>query len=344
MPRIRRLETASFAVALAALLALGASPAPAQALPQPPADLVVYCPHPIDFIDSIVQEFEVETGLKVEVVPAGTGELLRRIEEERSAPRADVMWGGSRASLEQYKGLFEPYLSANEGAFMPGCADQEQTYTPFTAVPTVFMCNRNLMPPGGGPKGWAELLEPEWKGRIAFADPALSSSSFEALVNMLFAMGRGDPEKGWDYVAAFVRNLDGRLLGGSSEVYGGVASGEYAIGVTFEEAAATYRRQGAPVSIVYPAEGCVVEPDGVALVKGARHSASGRLFVDFVTSRKVQAKIARDLNRRSCRLDVPVASGLLGLASVHVIPGNYKWAAANKELILERFKRLAGGS
>jgi iron(III) transport system substrate-binding protein len=344
MPTKRWLATASFAAALLAFLIFGPSPALAQAAASPPDDLVVYCPHPVDFIDAIVQEFEVETGLKVEVVAGGTGELLKRIEGERAAPRGDLMWGGSRASLEQYRNLFEPYVSGNESAFLPGYADAAHTYTPFTAVPTVFMYNRNLMPPSGYPRGWAELLDPRWRGKIAFADPAVSSSSFEALVNMLFAMGKGDPEKGWQYVALFVGNLGGRLLGGSSEVYGGVASGEYAIGVTFEEAAAIYRRQGAPVGIVYPAEGTIVEPDGVAIIKGARNSANARLFVDFVSSRKVQAKIARDLNRRSCRTDVPAATGLLDLGSIHIIQGDYRWAAANKERILERFRRLAKGS
>jgi len=341
---MRRLATASFAVALTAFLVFGPAPARAQTLASPGIDLVVYCPHPVDFIDAIVQEFEVETGLKVEIVAAGTGELLKRIEVERAAPRGDIMWGGSRASLEQYRSLFEPYVSANESSFLPGYADKAHTYTPFTAVPTVFMYNRNLMPAGGCPGGWKELLDPKWRGKIAFADPAVSSSSFEALVNMLFAMGGGEPEKGWQYVARFVGNLGGRLLGGSSEVYGGVASGEYALGVTFEEAAAIYRRQGAPVGIVYPVEGTIVEPDGVAIIRGARNPANARLFVDFVSSKRVQAKIARDLNRRSCRADVQAASGLLDSRSIHVIPGDYRWAAANKESILERFRKLIKGS
>jgi iron(III) transport system substrate-binding protein len=344
MPSKERLATVSFVAALMAFLVFGPAPLRAQTLASPAIDLVVYCPHPVDFIDAIVQEFEVETGLKVEVVAAGTGELLKRIEGERAAPRGDLMWGGSRASLEQYRSLFEPYVSANENSFLPGYADKTHTYTPFTAVPTVFMYNRNLMPSGGCPRGWEELLDPKWKGKIAFADPAVSSSSFEALVNMLFAMGGGEPEKGWRYVALFVGNLGGRLLGGSAEVYGGVASGEYALGVTFEEAAAIYRKQGAPVGIVYPVEGTIVEPDGVAIIRGARNAANARLFVDFVSSKRAQAKIARDLNRRSCRADVQAASGLPDSRSIHVIPGDYRWAAANKESILKHFHKLIKGS
>ena len=37
--------------------------------------------------------------------------------------------------------------------------------------------------------------------------PEKSSSSFEHLTNMLYAMGGGDPEKGWDYVEKFAGQL-----------------------------------------------------------------------------------------------------------------------------------------
>jgi iron(III) transport system substrate-binding protein len=336
--QFRKLARAALIIAV---FALSGTASVAQPAPSSSRDLVIYCPHPRDFIDAIVKEFEVETGIKVEVVSAGTGELLKRVEAERESPRCDVMWGGSRASLEIYKRYFDPYVSANEASFVARYVEAGHFYTPFTAIPTVFMCNANLMPAEGRPRSWAELLDPKWHGKIAFADPALSSSSFEALVNMLFAMGGGEPEKGWGYAAKFVDNLGGKLLGGSSAVYNGVANGEYAIGVTFEEAAAIYLKQGAPVGIVYPAEGTIVEPDGVAVIKGARNRDNARLFVDFATSKKVQAKIAKDLNRRSCRVDVAAVSGLPDLQSVQVIQGDYEWAGANREKILKEFEDIA---
>jgi iron(III) transport system substrate-binding protein len=49
-------------------------------------ELVIYCPHPIEFIDPIVSEFEKQTGITVEVITAGTGELLKRVEAEASNP------------------------------------------------------------------------------------------------------------------------------------------------------------------------------------------------------------------------------------------------------------------
>ena len=37
--------------------------------------LVVYSPHPLDFINPIVSEFEAQTGISVQVRTGGTGEL-----------------------------------------------------------------------------------------------------------------------------------------------------------------------------------------------------------------------------------------------------------------------------
>ena len=96
-------------------------------------------------------------------------------------------------------------------------------------------------------EGYEDLLNPELKGRIAMCSPSSSSSAWEQLINMLYAMGEGEPEEGWDYVEEFIANLDGVLLESSSEVYQGVADGRFTVGLTFEEGAAHYVAEGQPV-------------------------------------------------------------------------------------------------
>lgn len=56
--------------------------------------LTVYSPHPAETINLVIQEFEEQTGIKVEIVAAGTGELLKRVESESDNPLGDVLWGG----------------------------------------------------------------------------------------------------------------------------------------------------------------------------------------------------------------------------------------------------------
>lgn len=299
--------------------------------------LVIYSPHPLEFIDPIVGEFENETGIAVEVIVAGTGELLTRIEAEADNVKGDVLWGGSLSTLESEKELFEIYRSKNEDNARYKNTDGH--ITRFTMMPSVIMINKNLV---GDIKidGYLDLLQPELKGKIAYADPSKSSSSFEQLLNQLSSMGNGDIENGWIYVEKLVENLDNNLLASSSSVYNGVVNGEYTVGLTFEEAAAKFVDNGAPIKIVYPIEGTVLRPDGISIIRNAKNLEYAKMFVDFVTSKEIQTLIATDLNRRSIRDDVLEAKGLIPYDEIRIEEDDQSWASANKDEIIYRYKMI----
>lgn len=301
--------------------------------------VVIYCPHPVEFINPIVQEFEAKTGITAEVVTAGTGELLKRVEAEKDNPLGDVFWGGSLSTVTPKKDLFENYTSANEDAVLDDCKNTEGMLTRFTMIPSVIMVNKNLI---GDIKieGYEDVLNPALKGKIAFADPSKSSSSFEHLVNMLYAMGNGNPDKGWDYVQKLCKNLDGKLLSGSSAVYKGVADGEYTVGLTFEEGAAKYVKDGAPVEVIYMKEGVISKPDCVQIIKGAKNMENAKKFIDFVTSKDTQTMIANQLCRRSVRKDVPAANGLKQLSEINSIKDDPQVVTQNKQAWLDKFKDI----
>ena len=301
--------------------------------------LVVYCPHPLVFIEPIVKKFEAVTGIQTEVVAAGTGELLKRVEAEAANPLTDVMWGGTLSVLEPSKKFFETYQSPEAASFVDEAKDPDGKITGFTLVPSVIMVNTKLI---GNIKveGYQDLLNPALKGKIAFADPSKSSSSFEHVVNILYAMGKGDPEKGWAFVQELAKNLDGKLLSGSSAVYKGVADGEYTVGLTFEEGAATYVKSKAPVKIVYMNEGVISKADGTAIVKGAKNLENAKKFVDFVSSKETQTMIAAQLNRRSVRKDVPPGEGLMPLPQIKLIKDNTEVVNKSKRQWLEKFKDI----
>lgn len=298
--------------------------------------LVIYCPHPLDFINPVVSEFEERTGISVQVQTGGTGELLEMVAEQKQ-PRCDIFWGGSLSTTIERRELFAPYISENESVVRPEFCNVEGNMTRFTDVPSVLMVNTNLI--GGiSIKGYGDLLQPELKGRIAMANPSVSSSSYEHLINMLYAMGNGDPEMGWDYVRAFCENLDGNLLESSSAVYKGVAEGRYTVGLTFEEGAAHYvAGENSAVKLVYMEEGVISKPDVVCIAVGAEHMAEARAFVDFVTGRDAQTMIATTLDRRSVRTDVEEPDYLPDKDSLHIIYDDPAVVNENKQKWLSRF-------
>ncbi len=313
--------------------------APAESTDPETKELVIYCPHPLEFINPLVSEFETQTGIAVEVVAAGTGELLKRVESEQGNPLGDIFWGGSLSTMEPMKDLFENYQSVNEEFVYDTMKNVEGPLTRFTNIPSVIMVNTDLI---GDIKveGYEDLLNPALKGKIAHCDPSKSSSSYEHLINMLYAMGKGDPEQGWDYVEKLCANLDGKLLSGSSAVYKGVADGEYTVGLTFEEGGAKYVADGAPVKLVYMKEGVISKPDGVYIIKDAKNMGNAKKFIDFVTGKDAQTIIIEQLNRRSVRTDIPAPNGLQKFEEINLIYDDQDVVVAKKQEWLDKFKDI----
>lgn len=124
------------------------------------ASLVIYTQHPTEFMTPIVREYEARTGVEVEVVRGGSGELLERIRNEKEAPTADVLWGGSLYTVKPYAELFEDYHTENEPYVQAQFRNVEGNLTRFTDVPSVIMVNTDLL----GDRtieGYEDLLNPD---------------------------------------------------------------------------------------------------------------------------------------------------------------------------------------
>lgn len=303
--------------------------------------LTVYSPHPAETINLVIQEFEEQSGIKVELVAAGTGELLKRVESESSNPLGDVLWGGGAESLASFADFFEGYKSPELANIDSKYYDANHLWIGESPLPMVIMYNTNLVSEEDAPTSWKDVLNPVFKGKIAMADPAKSGSAYTILATMLTAYG--DENDGWDFIREFYANLDEKVLSSSSGVYKGVADGEYSIGLTLEKEAIKYVNSGSPVKIVYPEEGTSAVPDGVAIIKGAKNLENAQKFVDFVLSQETQDLMAKQLSRRSIRNDVDSPEGLGPLGDIKLVDYDFEWASSDKEAVLEQWKNIVIG-
>ena len=300
------------------------------------AGLTIYSPHSMSIIWKLVQEFEKQTGIPVDVISDGTGNLISRLTEEAQDPQADIIWGGTVSLLGTNKEYFEPYVSPNESSIIDAYKNTTGCITSFTIVPSVLIVNTELAK-DIEINGYADLLKPELKGRIACCDPAKSSSSYEQLINILNAMGNGNPENGWDYMGKLIAQLDGKLVDSSSAVVESVVNGESIVGLTYEEGAISNMVQGAPVKVVYMEEGVICRADGLAIIKNAKNMENAKKFVDFITGKEAQDIVTQSLCRRSIRTDVEPLEGILSYDEIKTIQDDVDWATENKDAIIERF-------
>jgi len=314
------------------------------------ADLVVYTVQEKGICEPVVKEFEERTGLNVKVVTGSSEELLKTLEDS-SGPYGDggeiwdVVFGVGIETLEEKKEYWQAYESPEISTIAGAFRCQDHKWTSFSACPLVIMYNTNVVTYREVPEGWTSLLEPRWKGRVAFMDPGRSDIYSSALAAAVYTY-RGEG----DYMEHLADNLEYGSLSSLSEVNSGILDGRYSLGVTIEGAAHALRSSGADVDYIYPKEGTTVLPEGTAIVNGCPRPEAARRFVDFTVSKDVQRILVSDLNRRSVRMDVPPLPGLSPVNRLPVINMDLKELSRGKKEILKQWngvlslhKRRAGG-
>ncbi|GAA0725375.1 ABC transporter substrate-binding protein [Clostridium malenominatum] len=308
--------------------------------------LTVYTARSESLNNAVIPNFEKETGIKINLVTAGTGELVKRVESEKNNPMGDILWAADETMLSSKKDLFMQYVSPENENMMEGFKNKTGFFSPAFADPTVFIVNTNLI---GDIKveGFADLLNPKLKGKIAFGDPANSSSAFQSLAAMLYAMGDGDPmsDKAWDFVDKFIANLDGKIMKSSGQLHKSVADGEYPIGLTWEDPVVNYIKNGAPVKVVFPIEGAIFPGESVQIIKGAQNVENAKKFIDYVLSEKVQNLVGSELTVRPLRKNAKLAEYMVPNDKI-VLAKNYDeaWVSEHKNDIVSKYNEVLENS
>ncbi len=299
-------------------------------------DLVVFTPHPAEKTEAIIREFRQRTGLTVREVHGGTAELISRL---RGDAGADVFWGGGIESLESAKDLFMPYISSEASAINPSYVDSKHCWTGFSVMTMVIVYNSQLVSGDNIPHSWSDLKAPFYSKRVFIPNPEKSGSAYSMLNAILLTSGG----ENWELLGA-IKNQAGSsgVAENAPSVHTAVASGEYFAGLTSEDTALAFLQNNptSPLKIVYPEDGTLAVPDGVALVKGAENEEAAKAFIDFVLSETVQSYIVQNWMRVSVRNDIAIPEKARDLSEINIMPYDIYEAARHKALFLENWREL----
>lgn len=311
--------------------------------------LTVYTPDSESLVNAVIPNFEKDTGIKVDVITAGTGELEKRVQSEKDNPLGDVFWGADPTMLSPMKDLFTEYVSPENANMEDDHKNTTGYFSPTLADGTVILVNKDII---GDIKveGFEDLLNPALKGKIAFCDPTNSSSAFQQLVNMLYDMGKdNDPnsDEAWAYVDKFIQNLDGKMASSSGTVHKSVADGEYPVGLSWEDPCVNYVKNGAHVEVIYPKEGAIFTEQSVQIIKNCKHLDNAKKFVDYLLSEKMQNVFGTQLTNRPLRKNVKLASYMKPFSEMNMMKKfDPKWVGDNKAAMIkkygEHFSKLQG--
>lgn len=272
--------------------------------------------------------------IKVESIYAGTGVVWTRVRAEAARPQGDVcMCGGSENFMINYDFL-ETYRSKEDMDIPAEFKDADPRgprYYGMSLPIQVIIVNSKLVQRRDYPRGWKDLADPRWKGKIIWANPRLSASAYAQLFQLV-KIG------GWDLVKAVLANAV--ITPSSGLAYQGVADGEYLLGMTGEGNVYDLRAKGYPVDPIYPVEGTGLRFDANGLIKGGPNPRSGRLFYEFTISRDAHMIYVKAGSRRSVRPDVPTPPGMPPTSRINLVPYDAIKAGKDRGINLIIFDEL----
>jgi len=302
--------------------------------------VIVYSSNQQQQNDIMAAAFEKATGVKCEMVRAGSGVLIKRMKAEKNRPLGDVALGLSKIILENNMDLWEPYKIKDFAAYPEEYKDPNGMWLGKILHVMVLMYNTKLIPAVQAPKAWSDFLDPKWQDKVAFCNPNNAGSAYSQLTIMLSLWG--DNEAGWQKAEKFLKQA--KITQQSSIVYTGVAGGEFPVGITMEYAVHRLKKDGAPVEVIYPAEGTLAYTEGMAIIKGCPNRENARKFMDWATGVETRKQILDQFLRRPARGDIDLAilaPGMIPLAKLNLLK-NYDedyWTKRRPE-VLEKVKDI----
>ncbi len=238
---------------------------------------------------SQLKAIEKNTGISLPHDNKNSGQTLSQLIAEKANPVADVAYYGVSFGIAAKKeGVVVPYKPANWDDIPEGLKDPDGYWFTIHSGTLGLFVNVDALDGAPVPRSWADLLKPEYKGMVGYLDPSSAFVGYAGAVAVNRAMGGSldnfDP--GIDFFKKLAKNDP---IVPKQTSYARVLSGE--IPILFDYDFNAYRakyKDKANVEFVIPAEGTVVVPYVMSLVKDSPKPELGKKILDFIMSDKGQ--------------------------------------------------------
>jgi thiamine transport system substrate-binding protein len=299
--RLRAIAATAIAVVLFGATACGGDDDSAPDDPERPGGKVVLMAHDSFVVaDGVFEQFERDTGTRVEVLRAGdAGLVLNQAILNRDDPQADVLFGVDNTFLSRAldEELFEPYEARGLDAVDPEFVlDGQHRVTPIDYGDVCLNYDREWFAGAGRPAPPAsldDLVDPAYEGLTVVEDAAQSSPGLAFLLATIAEYGDG-----WQDYWERLRDNDVRVDDGWEVAYNGsftVNGGDRPIVVSYASSP--------PADVVYadpPKEepsiaavltSCFRQVEFAGVLRGAPNEVQAQRLVDFMVGETFQAAV-----------------------------------------------------
>jgi putative spermidine/putrescine transport system substrate-binding protein len=246
----------------------------------------------------VTAKYKQVSGVTVPPDSKGSSVAKAALAKEKDAPQADcAYYSGAIGFAAAKEGLHAPYKPAGFDKIPDGLKDPEGLWFTVHTAAIAFVVNTKALGETKAPRSWADLLKPEYKGKVAYDDPTWGGTSYTMLYGLNRLMGGTDTNftPGLDYL----KKLDANCLKYPREsVYNDVLRGEIAVWINADGQG--YKMKfvdKGPVEVVIPEEGSTAMPLVMGLVKGAPHEAEAKKYLDWLLTPEAQGLMAESYFR-----------------------------------------------
>lgn len=240
----------------------------------------------------MVDAFEAKyPGIKVEYSRAASSDVALKIVNEARARRvqSDIFDGANTVFLLRDPRLVTSYAPKASESWPADLKSKDGTWTALNIFYWTSAYNTNLVKPEDVPKTYEDLLDPKWKGKIAWTYDLTSGGPPGFVHNILSTMGQ---EKGMAYLRTFAEQEPVTIPGAQRVVLDHVISGEYPLCVMIlNYHAAISMKAGAPVQWL-KMEPLLQTMGLVSITGNPPHPNAARLMVEFMLSEEGQKLLA----------------------------------------------------
>jgi len=236
--------------------------------------------------------FEKKYGIKVRSTRANSTELSVKIINESRAgrPQSDVFDGTSTVVPLKKEGFVLQWQPDPAKSYPALYKDPEGYWVANNLFFLTPGFNTALVPKGTEPRSYQALLDPKWRGKIAWSTSPTSSGGPGFIGTVLTEMGT---ESGMLYLRELSKQRIANIGSAAREVLDQVIAGEYPLALQiFNHHTVISAKKGAPVDWIKmePVTGTL---SVISVHKNAPHPNAAKLLVDFITSPEGQ-NIFRD--------------------------------------------------
>jgi len=245
--------------------------------------------------------YEQTTGVRVPPDMKGSSAAMAALEAEKANPQADCAYYSGAIGYEAARrGLHQPFKPAAWDQIPDDLKDPEGLWWTVHTAAVALIVNTAALQAAGDlpvPRSWQDLLDPRYKGLIAYDDPTWGGTAYTFVygINHLLGGSPDDFAPGLDYLAKLDANVQSYPR---ESIYNDVLRGEVPIWINADGNGYKMRYvDGGPIEVVIPAEGSVSMPLVMGMVAGAPHAAAARDYLSWLLTGPAQAEFARSYFR-----------------------------------------------